>query len=81
MSVIDYQRLFPDILSPSNIWNESYDESDEENSISKYCTFYSGDICFVISRLWNKREKHINTDYAVTGWMLFSIPHTREDVF
>ena len=25
--------------------------------------------------------KHINTDYAVTGWMIFLIPHIREDVF
>ena len=28
-----------------------------------------------------KREKYINTDYAVTGWMLSVIPHIREDVF
>ena len=26
-------------------------------------------------------EEHINTDYAVTGWMLCVIPHIREDVF
>ena len=38
-------------------------------------------ICFVISNLWNKREEHINTDYAVTGWMLCGIPHIRGDVF
>ena len=31
--------------------------------------------------MWNRREKHINTDYAVTGWMLFVIPQIREDVF
>ena len=30
---LDYQRLFPDISSPSNIWNMSYDESNEEESI------------------------------------------------
>ena len=38
-------------------------------------------IFFVISSLWNDREKKINIDYAVTGWMLFIIPHIREDVF
>ena len=38
-------------------------------------------IFFVISSLWNEREKKINIDYAVTGWMLFIIPHIREDVF
>ena len=26
-------------------------------------------------------EEHINTDYAVTGWMLCVIPHIMEDVF
>ena len=33
ISDIDYQRLFPDILSPANIWNESDEKSDEEDSI------------------------------------------------
>ena len=42
---------------------------------------YSEDICFVISILWNERENHINTDYAVTGWMLCVIPHIGEDFF
>ena len=59
----------------------SDDESDEEESMSKYCTLYSENICFVISSLWNEREKHINTDYAVNGWILCVIPHIREDVF
>ena len=38
-------------------------------------------MCFVISKLWNKREEHINTDYSVTGRMLCVIPHIREEVF
>ena len=59
----------------------SDDKSDEEESISKNLTLYSENICFVIFRLWNKREEHINTDYAVTSWMLCVIPHIREDVF
>ena len=59
----------------------SDDESYEEESISNDCTLYSENICFVISSLWNEREKHINTDYAVTGWMLFVIPNIREDIF
>ena len=41
---------------------------------------YSENICFVVSSLWNKREVHINTDYAVTGWMLYVINHIRENV-
>ena len=59
----------------------SDDKSDEEESISNYFTLYSENICFVISSLWNKREEHTNTDYAVTGWILCLIPHIREDIF
>ena len=55
----------------------SDDKSDEEESISKNLTMYSENICFVISSLRNKREEHINNDYAVTGWMLCAIPHIR----
>ena len=80
-SDIDSQIVFPDMSSPANICNTSDDKSDEEESIPNDCTLYSGNICFVISILWNEREKHINTDYAVTGWMLCGIPHIREDAF
>ena len=59
----------------------SDDKSVEEESISNNLILYSENICFVISSLWNKREEHMNTYYAVTGWMLFVIPHIREDVF
>ena len=59
----------------------SDDKSDKKELTSKDSILYSGNICFVISRLWNKREEHINTDYSATGWMLFVIPHIREDVF
>ena len=64
---IDDQKLFPEILSPAIIWNESDDEMDGEESISYYYTKDSDETCFIISILWNQREKHINTDYAVTG--------------
>ena len=80
-SDIDYQRVLPDISSTANLWNIFDDESDEEESISNDYTLYSENICFVISILWNEREKHINNDYAVTGWMLCVIPHIRIDVF
>ena len=81
VSDIDYYKLFPDIWSPSNIWNNLDDESDEEESISNDCTEYSENICLVISNLWNEGEKHINTDYAVAGLMLCIIPHIRVNVF
>ena len=78
---IYYQIILPDISSPANIWKESDDKSDEEESISNDYNLYSDNICFVISNFWNEREKHINTDYAVTGWILCVIPHIRVDVF
>ena len=32
----------------------------------------------VITKLWNEIEKHINTDYGVTGWILYVINHIRD---
>ena len=66
-SDLDYQRVFPEVSSLANIWNTSDDKIDEEEPTSKDSILYSGNICFVISNLWNKREEHINTYYAVTG--------------
>ena len=81
---LDYQRFFPEVSSVINIWITSDDKSDEEEPTVptvKDSILYSGNICFFISNLWNKREEHINNDYAVTGWMLCVITHIREDVF
>ena len=59
----------------------SDDKSDEDESSSNDYTDYSDDILFVISKLWIEREKRINTDYAVTGWTVYVIPHIREKFF
>ena len=32
-----------------------------------------------VCKLWQKRQIHINTDFAVTGWMLCVIPHIHKD--
>ena len=77
ISDIDYQKLFSYIFSPANIWNMSDDKSDEEESLNDY-TNYPENLCFVISKLWTEREKHINTSYDVTGCMLCIITHTRD---
>ena len=53
------------------------DKSDEEESSSNDYTEYSDNISFDISKLWIKIDKHINTDYYVTGWMLCVIPIIR----
>ena len=63
------------------MWNMYDDEIDEEESLLNYHTDNLENIFFVISKLLNEREKYINTDYAVTGWVLFVIPHIREDFF
>ena len=36
-------------------------------------------LSFSVFKVWQKRELHINTDFEVTGWMLFVIPHIRKD--
>ena len=48
ISDIDCQELFPEILSPANIWNISDYECDEEESSSNYYTGFTDYICLVI---------------------------------
>ena len=33
----------------------------------------------IVCNLWQKRQLHINADFAVTGWMLCVIPHIHMD--
>ena len=47
-SDLEFQRVFPEVSSLSNIWNMSDDESDEEEPTSNDSIFYSENICFVI---------------------------------
>ena len=80
ISNIYYQKVFPDISSPDNIWNKSDDKCDKEESISYDYTNFQPIYIFIL-KLWNQKEKHIYTNYAVTGWMLYVIPHIVRDVF
>ena len=48
ISDIDYQKLFPDISSPANIWNDSDEEIDEGDSLSNDYTEHSENIFFYI---------------------------------
>ena len=59
----------------------SDDKSDEEESSSNYYTGFTYNICLVVSNFRNEIEKHINTDYAVNGWMIFVIHQIILDVF
>ena len=36
-------------------------------------------LSFSLCKLWHKRKLHINTDFAVTVWMLCVITHIRKD--
>ena len=44
----DYQELFPEISSPSNIWNIYDDKCDKEESSSNHYTEFTGNICIFI---------------------------------
>ena len=80
-SDLEYQRFSPDISSPANIWNIYDDESDEEESSSNDYNGFTDNICLIISKFWNERDKHINNDYDVNGCILCLITNIREDVF
>ena len=58
----------------------SDDEGDGEDPPSNDYTGYTEYKCFFISKLWIEREKHTDTDYDMTDWMLCAIPHIREDL-
>ena len=32
-----------------------------------------------VFNIWQKRQIHINTDFAVTGWIICVIPHIHKD--
>ena len=80
---IDNKELFPISSSSSQkIWKSSdSDTEDEEENIdpdtseSEMLERLSTTVC----NLWQKRSLHINTNFAVTGWMLCVIPHICKD--
>ena len=39
----------------------------------------SESLSFSVCKIWKKRQLKIKTDFAVTGWMLCVILHTRKD--
>ena len=50
---------------------ENIDTNDPDTSDSDMLDSLSSILC----SLWQKKQLHINTDFAVTGWMLCVIPH------
>ena len=84
-SDLDNKELFPvSGSSYQNVWissdsdteyEENIDTDDPENNDSNMLESLS----FSVRTLWQKRQLHINTDFAVTGWMLCVIPRIRKD--
>ena len=71
---LDNKELFPISNSSSQtIWKSSdSDTEDEEDNIDPD-TSYLDKLEFLsttVCNLWQKRQLHINTDFAVTGWIL-----------
>ena len=85
-SDLDNKELFPVSGSSSQkVWNssdsdtedreENIDTDDPDSSESDTLEILSSSVC----NLWQKRQLHINTDFAVTVWMLCVIPHIHKD--
>ena len=83
---LDNKQLFPISSSSSQkIWKssdsdtedeeENIDTDDPDTSDSYMLERLSSTVC----NLCQKRQLHINTDFAVTVWMLCVIPHIRKD--
>ena len=53
---------------------ENIDTDDPDTSDSDMLESLSSTVC----NLWQKIKLRINTDFAVTGWMLCVIPHIRK---
>ena len=84
-SDIDNKELFPVYFSSSiKIWISSYSDTEEEENIDTDDPERSdSDMLEILSSLvcslWHKIKLQINTDFAVTGWMLCVIPHICKD--
>ena len=83
---IDNKELFPISRSSSQkVWKssnsdtedeeENIDTDDSDTSDSYMLESLSSTVC----NLWQKRQLHINTYFAVTGWILCVIPHVCKD--
>ena len=82
---LDNKELFPVSGSSSQkVWISSDSETEEEENIgtddpesidSDTLEILSSSVC----KLWKKRQLHTNTDFAVTGYIIFVIPHILKD--
>ena len=84
-SDIDNKEIFPVSGSSSQkVWISSDSDIKEEGNIDtddldSIDSDMLESLSFSVCKLWQKRQLHINTDFAVTGWMLCVITHIRKD--
>ena len=84
-SDLDNKELFPVSGSSSQkLFISSDSDTEEEYNIGTDDaeSIYSDKLeilSFSVCKLWQNIKLHSNTYFAVTGWMLFVIPHIRKD--
>ena len=83
---LDNKELFPISSSSSQkVWKLSdiYNEDEKENIDTDDPDTSDSDmlenLSSTVSNLWHKRQLHINTYFAVTGWMLCVITNICKD--
>ena len=83
---LDNKELFPiSGFSSQKAWKSSdSDTEDKEENIDTDDPDTSDSdmlesLIYTVCNLWQKRQLHINTDFAVTGWMICVIPHIHKD--
>ena len=81
LSDLDNKELFPVSTSSClKVWSSSYSDTGEEDNIDTddpeiIHSYMLESMSSLVCNLWQKRQTHINTDFTVTGWMLFVIHH------
>ena len=84
-SDIDNKELLPVSLSSSlKVWSLSQGENEEGYNVDIDDTKSKDSdileiLSYLVHSLFQKRQFHINTDFAVTRWMLCVIPHISKD--
>ena len=66
------------IWSLSDSYNEDKEKIDNDDTDSTDSDMLES-LSSLVYSLWHERKTHINTDFAVTGWMLCVIPYINKD--
>ena len=83
-SDLDKKELFAvSGSSYQNVRSSSYSENERDDNIDNFYPDSSDSdmleiLSFLVCNFWDKSQLQINTDFAVTGWMLYIISHIRK---